>query len=125
MSFRLPTFNLPCSIWRHNRDWRTLPPDVETFCNLTPGKRVTIPVAFTTVTALGSVYMMVLLPKGTDIRSNEDSPVQGDLIMVPTGTTRLYRVHFVDDIGKGFDNEHRFAALEHYNSAGTWTFPMQ
>jgi hypothetical protein len=35
----------------------------------------------------------------------------GDLLEIPAGSTVLYQCTYVDDIGKGFANEHRFAIL--------------
>jgi hypothetical protein len=47
-----------------------------------------------------------------------------DLVEVPAGTGRFYRVQWVDDLGKGFDNEHRFALLLQTNTFSPWPIPM-
>jgi hypothetical protein len=54
--------------------------------------------------------MSLLLPKGTDIRGPQDS-VAADNVEVPAFSGRWYRVVAVDDVGKGFSNEYRNAAI--------------
>lgn len=54
--------------------------------------------------------MNLLLPSLTDVRGPQD--VDGeDVVECPQGSGRFYRVTFVDDIGKGYPNEHRTATL--------------
>lgn len=54
--------------------------------------------------------MYLLLQAYTDIRG-ENSVGGADTVEVPAGSGRYYTVTWVDDIGKGFSNEHRFACL--------------
>jgi hypothetical protein len=54
--------------------------------------------------------MIILLPPLTDIRSKIASG-QSDMVEVPAGSGRWYGAAAVDDIGKGFPNEHRAAFL--------------
>lgn len=54
--------------------------------------------------------MNLLLPAGTDIRGPQDTGF-ADSVEVPAGSARWYGVYFVDDIGKGFANEHRTACI--------------
>jgi hypothetical protein len=51
---------------------------------------------------------LLLLPALTDIRSGL-LVVQPDFVQIPAGSGRWYQVVAVDDIGKGFPNEHRAA----------------
>jgi hypothetical protein len=55
---------------------------------------------------------------GTDIR-DLNTATGYDIVEVPAGTGRLYLVEQVDDVGKGFLNEHRCATL----SKGLFTWP--
>jgi hypothetical protein len=56
---------------------------------------------------------ILLLPMLTDIRSDEKGP-GSDWAEVPAGSGRFYQVVYVEDIGKGFSNEHRGAMLIPY-----------
>ncbi len=122
MAFRLPTFNLNVNIWR-NGNAVTNPPDVQTAGNLVGGHHgfmtfsgmtsTTILVNSRTV-QLNLQCMTLLLPKLADIRPPTGAfptVVWGDCVEVPAGSLRYYAVNQVDDIGKGFANEHRFALL--------------
>jgi len=111
VSFTLPTFNLVCDIYTGPWLSKALrSPGVQ--CNLAFGKRVN---GFPTFDTAGdqlaaSFEMYLLLPAGTDVRSKIISG-QGDIIDVPAGSSRWYGVFAVDDVGKGFANEHRVADL--------------
>lgn len=73
--------------------------------------------------------MNLLLPVGTDVRGPQDTvsntdastQVKGDYVECPSGSGRYYVVAFVDDIGKGFTNEHRDACL--FAVPGSWVPP--
>jgi hypothetical protein len=54
--------------------------------------------------------MTLMVPALTDIRGPQDT-VSFDMVECPLGSGRWYRVCAVDDIGKGFANEHRAALL--------------
>jgi len=54
--------------------------------------------------------MQLLLPALTDVRSGVVAAVP-DFVEVPAGSGRWYQVYAVDDIGKGFANEHRIAVI--------------
>jgi len=64
----------------------------------------------------GAAAPNLLLPAGTDIRDPYCGGV-GDLVEVPEGTGRWYVVILVDDVGKGFDNEYRLAAITKVSSS--------
>lgn len=111
MAFSLPDFNLDVNIWDVNVVPPVGAPDVVTIGNLAWGRRVAVPSTGGT-SGLGVVLMTMtlLLPAGTDIFGDPDLLVTC-VVEVPAGTARYYRVAFVDDAGKGFDNEHRNALL--------------
>lgn len=119
MAFVLPTFNLPVSIWR-NGNATTNPADVQTTGNLTPGRRALTPSFDHPAGTVLPANMHLLLPPGIDIR--DAKAASGfDTVEVPTGSGRFYEVDFVDDIGGGFANEHRFAQLR---GLGPWPVPF-
>lgn len=120
MPFSLPNFNLRCDVY--TGPWLTKALRVSDVpCNLAWGKRVQDFAAFDTAPdeSSGSPQMVLLTPAGTDLRSKIISG-QGDVVEVPQGSGRWYGVFAVDDIGKGFDNEHRGAWVlqisEHLNA---------
>lgn len=110
MSFTVPEFPLDCNIWRNSHRWKLDPPDVESECNLAYGRRVSSSANDALENNQAGVLMMLLLPPLTDIRDLKCAAVE-DLVEVPAGSGRIYRVCDVDDIGKGFPNEHRCALI--------------
>lgn len=108
MAYRLPTFNLSVNIWRG-----TAPP---------PGPpALTVSGSFTWYPrypingASGSTNpqftaAILRVPSHVDIRDGFGGGTF-DLVEVPAGTGRLYQVNFVEDLGKGFANEHRVAQV--------------
>jgi hypothetical protein len=116
MAFVLPNFNLTCNI-------HSVVAGVHTFrlgspCNLALGRRTGLILgAGVQDNGFDALTPSLLLPALTDIR---DSSCGGemDIVEVPAGTGRWYLVAGVDDIGKGFANEHRVATL-----FKTWGFP--
>jgi hypothetical protein len=126
MGYRLPTFNLLCTITQPDFPGGTVPP---TFppritgqaCQLTYGRRVQVVSTGGTVNVgVLAMTMNLLLPPGIDIRGPQDT-ISHDVVEVPEGSGRWYFVAAVDDIGKGFANEHRTAAI--FALAGQWTAP--
>lgn len=122
MGYRLPTFNLAVGAWRFGNDVQLNPPDVVTAGNLVGGHHGLVPpviVALNTVAnmkieAKATIYFStLLLPKGADVRPYMNGPAAnwGDCVEVPAGSGRFYAVMHVDDIGRGFPNEHRFALV--------------
>jgi hypothetical protein len=73
--------------------------------------------------ALNFYEMWLLLPRGTDVRSNVNAPLP-DVAEVPAGSKRFYDVVAVDDVSKGFPSEYRVARLEQSQPAGAWPAPM-
>jgi len=109
MAFTLPEFNILCNVF--TGPWIGKVLRISLACNIAQGRRVMpfligengAPTLFTTTSQL-------LLPAETDIR---DGSVGGeaDIVEAPAGSGRWYSVISVDDMGKGFPNEHRFALL--------------
>ncbi len=109
MAYSLPTFNLHINVWRRGSAVFN-PPDVTGMCNLTPGRRMLDPgrLPEPSLPAAGCSY--VLVPKLFDIRDDKVFPGH-DNVEVPAGSGRFYSVGWVEDVGKGFPNEHRMAVL--------------
>jgi hypothetical protein len=118
--FRLPTFNLSVNGWRWGSAV-TNPADYTIVGNLVGAHHGLLrlgPVPAGTVPAMEAVLKTflqtptLLLPKLADVRPPIITGGQwGDCVEVPAGSLRYYAVLQVDDIGKGFANEHRFAIL--------------
>lgn len=112
MAFRLPTFNVNVNIWR-GTNAVTNPPDVTALGNLSPGRFTTI---FSEASASAPVSsfvtdMLLRLPPLTDIRDGILGTTGRDNCEVPAGSGRFYAVIYVDDVAKGFTNEHRYAMI--------------
>jgi hypothetical protein len=127
MAYVIPSFNLSANIWRFGHNPLTTDPDTDSVCALVYGRRVQtlailssrLPNEFTTPP--GEVMTMdLLLPAGTDIRGTQDT-VGCDIVEVPAGTGRYYWSLTVDDIGKGWPNEHRIAKI--VAVLGSWVAP--
>lgn len=115
MAFTLPNFNLLCNV-------HTVSGGVNTFRlavmgNLAMGRRTALDrLAGEQTGGFFGLVPTLLLPSGTDVR---DASCGGemDILEVPAGSGRWYLASAVDDIGKGFANEHRAVSL-----LKTWGF---
>jgi len=74
----------------------------------------------TTLAGVPIAAITLLVAKQTDIRGPQDT-VSEDMVEVPAGSGRWYWVAAVDDIGKGYPNEHRYGLL--FALAGSWVAP--
>lgn len=110
MAFVVPQFPLKAKIWT-GPGHAGMPRLSDVPCNLAPGRRVLM--QWWDWASLGSpsVNITLLVPALTDIRGWND-PAAPDDVEVPQGSGRFYVVNQVDDFGKGFPNEHRWAILE-------------
>lgn len=111
MPFTLPVFNITCNVYRGPWLTKSLAIAAQP-CNLAWGRRVNTLPLFNAGPEVqqASPAMIILLPPGVDIRSALIFP-QTDVVEVPAGSGRWYEVLALDDIGKGFANEHRAAYL--------------
>lgn len=99
MAYTIPTFNLTVNIWHPPQVTPPIGlPQVVVLGNLTPGKR------HQWGTTLVGGYTYILLPALTDIR------ITG-VAEIPAGSGRYYKIGGVEDLGKGFPNEHRYAVI--------------
>jgi len=93
-------------------------PDLVVNGNLANGRVWHLPVWQRRLPGLGSQSMSssLLFPKGTDVR-DVSTTTGPDIIECPAGTGRLYWVTYVDDIARGFGNEHRWVVMQK-----VWTY---
>jgi len=116
MAFNPPTFNLTCNVWT-GQDWPLPAPRLSPRCNLAWGKRVQSAYFGSDEQQPPFTSALLLLSSGTDIRDTSclsfplGNTVGQDIVEVPAGSGRYYYAIGVDDIGKGFSNEHRAAWL--------------
>jgi hypothetical protein len=128
MAFTLPTFDLLCNIFDY--PLFVVPRLANVPCNLAWGRRVGLPfndASAGTGDSQAFASMTLLLPKLTDVRDWLCAPPStgADQIEVPAGSGRWYTVIAVDDIGKGFSNEHRAAWIgKTGNALGFWPTPI-
>lgn len=110
MAFTVPEMPLTCDIYQG--PWLTKVLRVSSPCNLAVGRRVQdgeLPIGI--VFGMSMPTMSLLLPSGTDIRDYSTNDLDYDIVECPQGSGRWYGVLGVDDVGKGFGNEHRLAYL--------------
>lgn len=111
MSFSLPSFPLTCEVY--SGPWLTKVSRLTSVCNLALGRRGQVfPISTNSgqENRTGPAYL--LLPPLTDVRDLNCSMSDNDLVEVPQGSGRWYAVLLVDDVGKGFSNEHRYCEIE-------------
>lgn len=120
MTFQPPSFNLHCNVWRAGNAPPAVP-DATFDCNLAWGKRVSSYQGV--ITSPNEPLMTLLLPVGEDVRGPQTGAADA-CIEVPAGTGRFYTVIGLDDIGKGFPNEHRAAILAWTTAFGNWPVPI-
>lgn len=110
MAYTVPTFPITCNIF--TGPWLTKTLRIaDQVCNLGQGRRVLSTVGFDAPQfGFAPAQTQLLLPPGVDIRDpfNVGDP---DVIECPAGSGRWYEVSCVDDFGKGFTNEHRYALI--------------
>jgi hypothetical protein len=109
MAFTLPTFNLSVNVWHRPHLPPADPPDLTIMGNLSRGRRVTT-LDNGGFAAASDIIMQLLVPKGTDLRDTSQN-VDPDVVEAPAGSGRFYLAGQVDDSGKGFANEYRWAML--------------
>lgn len=144
MAYVVPTFPLTCRIWHNGADVQSDPPDLSPACNLVSSRPDADPKPVCPATTLALLkaqhqslvrFRTLLLPKLTDVRgSGVSAGAFGDLIECPAGSGRFYVTTDVDDTGKGFSNEHRWAyilpmvgyvrdAFDFWGNTPDWPYP--
>lgn len=119
MSFSVPTFNISVNVWRSGNAPPALP-DFVFPCNLAFGRRTS---SFQgVISSPNEPIMTCLLPVGTDVRGPM-TQFPDTCYEVPAGSGRYYTCVGLDDIGKGFANEHRALLLSWTVSFGFWPVP--
>jgi hypothetical protein len=112
MAFSVPSFPLAVDIY--SGPWLTKVLRLSTTGNLALGRRGQTFPDFEDVgtpqVSTGPMYL--LLPALTDVRDMNQNIAANDLVEVPSGSGRWYGVLLVDDVGKGFANEHRYAHID-------------
>lgn len=107
MPFILPSFPIVCNIFTNGVAPPAAPRLSDAPCNLAWGKRTAVPsTGGTNVLGVPLFTMTLLLEKETDVRGRLAAG-GSDTVEVPAGSGRIYECVYVDDIGKGFANEHR------------------
>ena len=130
MAFTLPTFNLSVDVY--TGPWLGKVFRLATPGNLAVSKRTMR--QSEDIPAPGvdqySPVPILLVPALTDLRWTLHSPSY-DVLEIPSGSGRWYAVQCVEDIGKGFPNEHRYAEVTQIDQrrstafAGcVWPIPM-
>lgn len=113
MPFRVPEFNLLCNVWRSAP---AIPPvgapDIaDLACQLT-WDRTGDTILFWQFGPARFLHLMKLkVPQASDVRGDL-ADTGSDLVEVPSGTGRFYRVRVVDDVARGFANEFRQCLIE-------------
>ncbi len=111
MAFTLPDFNLTCNVY--TGPWLSKVLRVSPDCNLALARRVQLGyLPSGVVFGFAMATMSLLLPAATDVRDMSTGVPDYDIVECPAGSGRWYGVLGVDDIGKGFANEHRIAYLQ-------------
>lgn len=122
MAFVIPTFNLVCDIFSAAAPPPAAPRIAGQVCQL----RAPSVQAQNLGNGLLAITQTIalILPKGTDIRDQYCTPINSsDIVELPPGTGCRYQVLWVNDIGRGFPNEHRYATLAKISS-GPWPTPI-
>lgn len=123
MAFSVPDFNLVCNVFTGPWPTRVLRiPDLQ--CNLAFGRRTQQSSNFDPFAGVSFVQPTLLVPALSDVRYLMNAPV-ADLVECPSGSGRWYLVIGIEDIGKGFSNEHRAVILQQVwqDIDGAGTFP--
>lgn len=109
-NYVLPEFPITCDIY--DGPWASKVFRLTSPCNLAWGRRVyTSPFNTNPADTVSNNQGVLLLPKLTDVRDFSTGVAEVDLVECPSGSGRWYGIYFVDDVGKGFANEHRFALV--------------
>lgn len=113
--YRIPNFPLFASIWRNAGAFPRGADIGPIRCQLR-------------VDATGISPAEIVFDKGTDVRDNACIGASNDFIECPSASGRFYIVDsWVDDVAKGFPNEHRVARVKKVanpNNTLLWPSPI-
>ena len=101
----LPIFPVTANVWRGNDAFPQPVPDLATEAVLLRNEQI--------ITVGGNQLetMLMKFPALTDVRDAYSIGATADYIEYPAASGRYYRVLYVDDLAKGFPNQHRFAVV--------------
>lgn len=123
MPYVIPAMPLTCRIWTHFIPGTSTyaAPDQTVSCNLSPGKRVlsiidSLRIYSSDGHTVFCMPMELLLPALTQVSAGNPNKTPSVIEVVPN-SLRLYWCVYVDDIGKGFANEHRLAIMRMINES--------
>lgn len=109
MAYTLPEFNIQVDVYSVTGGVKTFRERV--VGNLAMGKRHAWAFGAGSIgSGVAGLAPVLLLPPLTDVR-DKSCTLEPDVVDCPAESGRWYVVSAVDDIGKGFDNEHRCATL--------------
>ncbi len=123
MAFTLPSFNLTCDVY--TGPWPSKVFRLSVLGNLAYGRRVQqVRVTEDNPANTYGGQATLLVPALSDVRDASCSGQQ-DYLEIPTGSGRWYTAQLVEDVGKGFTNEHRAVTVGKVfqDVNGTGTFP--
>jgi hypothetical protein len=122
MAYPSPVFNLTCRIYQAMGTGPfPLAGGIVSSCQLRLNKPGIVAASGG---GAGVTGMLLLLPKGTDIRPSHLAVV-ADAVQVPDGSGEYYVVSWVNDVAKGFPNEYRLALITLLtNKANATVWPM-
>lgn len=118
--FRLPNFNLTCNVWT-TPNAPPAAPDFAATCQLR------LQGTYSTIVPTPNnnwTQAVALFPAGTDLRTINVGAAADSVIEIPAGSGRFYYSVIVEDVAKGFANEHRAAYLVQTPDFGAWPFPI-
>ena len=117
--YKIPEFPLTAALWTNGANIDTDLPRELVPCNVAFGRRAQVGYVLVDEQDSGGMAQ-ILFPAGTDVRDTH-STTGADYVEAPAGSGRVYRAHYVNDSGQGFENEHRFALCIKY---ANWPTPL-
>lgn len=114
MAFKLPTFNITVNVY--TGPWLSKVLRVADLpANFAIGKRVQ-QIGNDYVAFFGSqlefgITAILLVPKGSDVRSQSNGGGVQDIVEIPSGSSCWYQITAWEDMAGGFSNEYRVAAV--------------
>lgn len=103
---KIPTFNLVCRVWY---GFVPIPPIGAPNLDNVPCQLLAGEFVFGVYTPMD---MFLKVPAGTNIHySRTGAFVGADTVECPKGSGHYYRLTYVNDVARGFANQHRFAIM--------------